>query len=172
MNDPLSKVVETDKEQVAAPYSFVPLNFGETADPKSNTPIGVFDGTGTTNVNETSAEFKSRCKALEPACGALWNIPVGICSKAIRHEAEKVFDSDEAADLGERVKLSPESQKAAKEATARIIARRTKDGEAVDIAIVSGAAAELAWGFKSCMDEIKRLAKLKGIVAQPIEDTE
>ena len=53
------------------------------------------------------------------------------------------------------VKPSPESLQAAKQATARILARRCKDGESADVAIILSVGAEMVHGTYVVLKDIK-----------------
>lgn len=110
----------------------------------------------------TPEDFRLRVKSFDSVAGSIWNIPCGIASKVVRNKTIAILgDTDEAeteADkLGEMVRLSDESLKAAKDATARILARRCKDGEGADTAILVGVMAELGFNFRSVMKELSRI---------------
>lgn len=111
-------------------------------------------------VTSGGEDFKSRAKALESAAGSLWSIPNGICIRVLRNRLLRAgAEEDKADEISEMARISPESFKAAKEATARIIARRGMDEEVMDWIIVSGAAADMATGFYDCLTAIKSLEK-------------
>jgi len=111
--------------------------------------------------NSVSA-LRERAKSLEPAAKSLWQLFSGIPARAIRNRLAKL-DCEEAEDiadtLAEMVKLSPDSLKAATEASARIVARRTDNSDALDIGVLIGVCAEIGLGYRQCMVEIAKLEK-------------
>lgn len=144
--------------------TIAPENLGRETTDKTFVPLNVVEEKPKTNNSDTSEDFRARCKSFEPVASSLWSLPIGVCSKVLRVRATKVFgdeDDDEVAAIVETAKPSAESVKAAKEATARVLARRCSNGESADAAILTGVGLEIAYGFYQVLQELKRLEQKK-----------
>lgn len=125
--------------------------------PSSNPPIVPTEPISTVAFVEDS-DFVKRAKAFESATGSLVSLVDSACNKVLLRKATAIVqDEDEAEEMVEPARLSKESKDSAKQALARIVARRFKDSEAVDIAVLSGVAVELAAGFKTCLNKLNKL---------------
>lgn len=124
-------------------------------------PLGDDKQNPATKLDESSPEFREKSRAFESGANTVLRIPVGICRKIVERKAKKIFpeDSDKIDALVEEISVSDESIKSAKESLARIIARRCKSGEALDIAALTSFGIELTVGFGSVMRELKEMEK-------------
>lgn len=135
---------------------------GQNVDtPKSMAFVPLPESTTNTKANPVSSEdFRARAKAFEPAANSLWSIPIGVAVKVIRNKVVKITEDEEKADnIAETIRPCPESSKAAKEATARVLARRGATDDVADGLIIAGCIGEIAHGFYDCLQAIKGLER-------------
>lgn len=114
-------------------------------------------------VLQNAADFKLRAEAAAPVAGSLLDIVNGANCKFAKIVAKKRTGCDEkkASELAEYVSISSESLAASAKAGARMLARRIKNDELLDILVLCGTGGELIAGWTALASELKEIDRLR-----------
>lgn len=120
----------------------------------------------------SSDDVLRRAKIISPGVDSTLSCLLGIARKGASFMGRGVFSVEQRNKAVSNIDISDDSRQAYCDAWARVIARRTENGEVMDIVTIGAGTAEIISGFASCVMELKEMRdEILAATKQPMTPT-